>query len=139
MGDTVKILVTGVISIGVITALFLPGRSNRGGYQGRRPGGQRPARHCHQGLSMPDVNVTISPPTPALQRVKLVQALILTAYTAFMAWQVAKTVCPQLAVREQLLIARIRQYLPHRPRPASQREGDDFVAEVMRYAREQEI
>jgi hypothetical protein len=27
MGDTVKILVTGVITIGIITALFLPGRS----------------------------------------------------------------------------------------------------------------
>jgi hypothetical protein len=27
MGDTVKIFVTGVITIGIITALFLPGRS----------------------------------------------------------------------------------------------------------------
>ena len=27
MGDTVKVLVTGVITIGIITALFLPGRS----------------------------------------------------------------------------------------------------------------
>jgi hypothetical protein len=31
MGDTVKIFVTGVITIGIITALFLPGRSTVAG------------------------------------------------------------------------------------------------------------
>lgn len=31
MGDTVKVLVTGVITIGIITALFLPGRQTVGG------------------------------------------------------------------------------------------------------------
>jgi len=31
MGDTVKIFVTGLITIGVITALFLPGRSTVAG------------------------------------------------------------------------------------------------------------
>lgn len=31
MGDTVKVLVTGVITIGIVTALFLPGRQTVAG------------------------------------------------------------------------------------------------------------
>jgi hypothetical protein len=87
---------------------------------------------------MPDVNVTVRPLSPGAQRAELVSKVIMAAYSLFVAWQMAKVICPPLAVQEKIAVAWLQKHLPHRPRKVSQREADDLVADVTKYAREQE-
>lgn len=85
-----------------------------------------------------NVTVCLRTPNKVAERLEIAARVIMLAYTALMAWQVAKAICPPLAVHEQVLIARVRQRLPQKPRPVAKREADEFVAEVTRFVREHE-
>lgn len=56
-----------------------------------------------------EVTVNIRPQNRIAERLEIAARVIMLAYTAFTAWQVAKAICPPLAVHEQLLIARVRR------------------------------
>lgn len=84
-----------------------------------------------------DVTVNVIPQSRAAQRLDIAAKTIMLVYTAFTAWQVAKALCPPLAVHEQVLVARVRAKLPAKPRPVTRREADEFIAEVTQFVREQ--
>lgn len=62
------------------------------------------------------VTVNLRPQNTTAQRLEIAARAIMLIYTAFTAWQVAKAICPPLAVHEQLFIARVRQKMA-KPRP----------------------
>lgn len=84
-------------------------------------------------------NVTVNLRTPgrAAQRLEVAARVIMLAYTALMAWQVAKVVCPPLAVHERLLIERMQRRFA-KPRELSRQEADEFIADVTSFVRKHE-
>lgn len=86
-----------------------------------------------------EVTVNIRPPNRTAERLEIAARVILLAYTAFTAWQVAKVICPPLAVHEQIIAERIRRrFAGRRPRTVTGRQADEFVAEVTQYVRQHE-
>ena len=86
-----------------------------------------------------NVTVHVTPQNRVAQRLEIAARVIMLVYTAFTAWQVAKAICPPLAVREQIVMERVRRKLAsNRPRQVTRQQADEFVAEVTRFVREHE-
>jgi hypothetical protein len=80
------------------------------------------------------INVTVKPQNVAAKRLEIAARAIMLAYTCFMAWNVAKAVCPGLIVQEKLLLTRI-EHMRHKAQKVTSRQANDFVAAVTSYAR----
>lgn len=69
----------------------------------------------------------------------LVRNVVTTVYSLWMFWELAKVMCPQLKVKEDIWRAQIEAKLEkYIHRPLTETEVNDFIGEVTAYVREQE-
>ncbi len=85
---------------------------------------------------MGDITVNVTPRGKASARVDMAIKIVTLVYTAFMAWEVAKAICPPLAFHERMAIDVLKDCFGRNKRQTvSRREADEFVAEVTQYVR----
>jgi hypothetical protein len=89
-------------------------------------------------MSSDNITVNVTPANKITQRLDTARSVLDVVFTLIMAWQAAKMICPQLCVQEQMLIARIQQHLPKKTKQATQRQAEEFVADVTKWARDNE-
>lgn len=72
------------------------------------------------------------------RRIQLFHLLFTLCFDAFMAWQIAKAICPPLAVQEQMAIDKVKRIFKKRQPHITQGQVIDFIAEVTKFVRDQE-
>jgi len=83
------------------------------------------------------ITINVKQPDPLAAKLDLAKSAIMFVYSAFMAWQMAKMVCPGLEVHEKILVEKISRKF-RKPGEPTQRDIDEFVAEVTQYVRSQD-